>query len=358
MGNDASPRPGFDVWSGLPGQGRIIDPVLHENGRAAPVSGYVTDVLTERALTFIDREHDRPFFVLLSHKAVHPDAHQRDDGSVDLDYGVSFIPAPRHAGRYSDRVFPRRPNVPAETGAIVSAATRSALELRSSAPISSIFGDDFLDPLTAESTIRERAEMMLAVDESVGRIVALLEERGILDETLILFTSDNGYFFGEHGFSIERRMPYEESIRMPLLIRYPPMIGAGTRSDGLASSIDLAPTLLDVAGAPIGEHIQGRSLLPLLAGDTAGWRAAVLIEFYSYENPMPWLVDMDYRAIRTQQYKYVHWLRFEDELYDVVADPYEQRNLIGDPGMAHVAAQLRSELGRLTVEAVGLTERR
>ena len=357
MGNDATPRPGFDYWSALPGQGRIIDPVLYENGRAAPVSGYVTDILTERALAFIDQARDRPFLVLLSHKAIHPDARQRDDGSVDLDYGVTFIPAQRHMGRYADAVFPRPPSVPGRSADIASAASRSALEERASERITSVFGTAFLDPLTGDETIRRRAEMLLAVDEGVGRIVALLEARGILDQTLILFTSDNGYFFGEHGFSIERRMPYDASIRMPLLIRYPPMIGAGTQTAGLASSIDIAPTLLDVAGARIGEHIQGRSLLPLLAGDSAGWQDSVLIEFYTYENPMPWLVDMDYRAVRTRQYKYIHWLRFEDELYDLIADPHEQRNLIGQPGMASVAADLRAELGRLSLEAIGLGAR-
>jgi N-acetylglucosamine-6-sulfatase len=196
--------------------------------------------------------------------------------------------------------------------------------------------------------------MLLSVDEGVGRISAALEARGILDETLILFTSDNGYFFGEHGFSIERRMPYDESIRSPLLVRYPPLVEAGTRVDALTLSIDIAPTLLDVGQAVIGDHIQGRSLVPLLAGDAAPWRESILVEFYTYENPMPWLVDMDYRAVRTDRYKYIHWVRHEAELYDLAADPFEMRNLIDEPAMADVVSELRTELGRLTLEAVGL----
>jgi N-acetylglucosamine-6-sulfatase len=150
-------------------------------------------------------------------------------------------------------------------------------------------------------------------------------------------------------------MPYDESIRSPLLVRYPPRIAAGSRIDGLALSVDLAPTLLDFAGAEIGDHIQGRSLVPLMTGQAQNWRESVLIEFYTYENPMPWLVDMDYRAVRTHRYKYVHWVRHEAELYDLVADPLEMDNLIDDPRMSSVAGELRAELGRLTLEAMGLS---
>jgi N-acetylglucosamine-6-sulfatase len=355
MGNDPTPRPGFDHWVGLPGQGRIVDPVLYENGALATVEGYVTDVLNDRTLAFIERERDRPFFAFLSHKAIHPDASQLDDGSVDLDYPMVYLPAERHRGRYDDEVFPRRRNVPADVSAVGSAAARSALEYRASDDMSE-FGDDFLDPLTSEETIRRRAEMLLAIDEGLGQIIAALEARGILDETVILFTSDNGYFFGEHGFSIERRMPYDESIRSPLLVRYPPRVAAGTRIDDLALSIDVAPTLLELGAAEIGEHIQGRSLVPLLTGTGEAWREAILVEFYTYENPMPWLVDMDYRAVRTHRYKYVHWVRHEPELYDVVADPYELDNLIDDPAMGDVVDELRRELGRLSLEALGLAE--
>ncbi len=356
MGNDPTPRPGFDYWAGLPGQGRIIDPVLWEGGGLRAVHGYVTDVLTERALGFIERERDRPFFLFLSHKAVHPDARQLDDGSVDLDYPMVYIPAERHRGRYDDRVFPRRDNVPAAPGAISSAASRNALEYRASDEIAGEFGADFLDPLTSEESIRRRAEMLLSVDEGLGRLIAALETRGTLDETVIVFTSDNGYFFGEHGFSIERRMPYDESIRSPLLVRFPPRIAAGRRVEALASSIDIAPTLLELGQAEIGGHIQGRSLVSLLTGEPADWRESILIEFYTYENPMPWLVDMDYRAVRTRRHKYIHWLRHEPELYDLEADPYEMTNLIDRPGMQDVAGELRRELGRLSLEALELAD--
>lgn len=357
MGNDPTPRPGFDYWAALPGQGRTVDPILYENGELGEVQGYVTDILTDRALDFIGVERDEPFFLFLSHKGVHPDARQLDDGSVDLNYPMTYIPAPRHLGRYDEEVFPRRDNVPATLSEIQSGASRGALELRASPAIADVFGEDFLDPMTRESTIRRRAEMLLAIDEGLGDIMAALEAQGILDETLILFTSDNGYFFGEHGFSIERRMPYDESIRSPILVRYPPRIDAGLQVDGLALSIDVAPTVLDFAGAPIGDHIQGRSLLPLLTGQDTPWRESVLVEFYTYENPMPWLTDMDYRAVRTHDYKFIHWVKHDDELYDLASDPFETKNLIDSAEMSGVIDDLRAELGRLSLDALGLGSR-
>jgi arylsulfatase A-like enzyme len=354
MGNDPTPRPGFDYWAALPGQGRIVDPILYENGELRQLDGYVTDILTERALDFLDDQGDAPFFLLVSQKGIHPDARQLDDGSVDLSYPMVYIPAPRHLGRYENEIFPRRENVPRDLRELESEASRSALEYRDSDEITEEFGIDFLDPLTSEETIRRRAEMLLSIDEGLGRIMESLEQKGILDETVIVFTSDNGYFFGEHGFSIERRMPYDESIRSPLLIRYPQMIAAGTVIDGLALSIDIAPTILEIEQAEIGDQIQGRSLVPLLTGDPQDWRESVLVEFYTYEKPMPWLLDMGYRAVRTSEYKYIHWVEYEDELYDLTADPLEKHNLINDPDMADVAAELREELGRLSLEALGL----
>jgi arylsulfatase A-like enzyme len=359
MGNDPTPRPGFDYWVGLPGQGRSTDPELFENGALHVVPGYTTDLLTDRALEFIaDRSPDEPFLVYLAHKAVHPDVKQRDDGSVDPNSSLGYVPAPRHRGRYEKEVFTRRPNVVSSLDELGEMpAVRRALAYRASPDITEQFGG-ILDPGTSEETIRRRAEMLLAVDESLGRIMTALEERGTLDRTLIVLTSDNGFFFGEHGLSLERRLPYEESVRNPLLVRYPPVVPAGSRPDGFALSVDIAPTVLELAGVPVGDQIQGRSLVPLLAGrEPADWRSAIMVEFYTYEKPMPWLLDMDYRMVRTDRYKYIHWTHHPDldELYDMRDDPYEMDNLMDVPGLAAVRSELRDELGRLTLEAMGLS---
>lgn len=352
MGNDPTPRPGFDYWAAIPGQGRTIDPDLYEDGAIHTVEGYITDILTDRAVSFIERERDRPFFLYIGHKAIHPDARQLDDGSVDPSVPSQYIPAPRHRGRYEDKVLPPRPNVAASPGED-KPVLRRALARKQSPEIVAAFGAE-LDAESGEETIRRRTEMMLAVDESLGRIVEALARQGILDDTLILFTSDNGFFYGEHGLTLERRLPYEESIRAPLIIRYPALATAGSRIDGLAASVDIAPTVLEATGTPIGDHVQGRSLVPLLQGRTAGWRTDVLVEFYTYENPFPWLLDMDYRAVRTDRYKYVHWMQYpgEPELYDLQEDPYEMRNRADDPAMAGVVEDMRA---RLRAEVIGAT---
>jgi N-acetylglucosamine-6-sulfatase len=227
--------------------------------------------------------------------------------------------------------------------------------MKTSDEIVEMFGA-ILDLGTSEETIRRRAEMLLAVDESLGRIVEVVDAAGQLDDTFILFMSDNGFFYGEHDLSLERRLPYEESIRSPLLIRYPALVQPGTKIDDLALSIDVAPTVLEVGGAEIGDQVQGRSLVPLLRGGATDWRQSVLIEFYTYENPMPWLLDMDYRAVRTDRYKYIHWMHHpeESELYDLETDPYETKNMVNDPSMAGVVQEMRQELSHLVLQAMEL----
>ncbi len=357
MGNDPTPRPGFDHWVAIPGQGRVVNPEFYEDGRIHEVEGYITDVLTDRAVEFIERDRNRPFFIHIAHKALHPDSRQLDDGSVDRERPRAYIPAERHAGRYEETVFPRRENVISSLDELDGQpALRRALTRKNSDEMNEMFGP-ILDHGTGEETIRRRTEMVLAVDDGLGRIIGVLEEKGILDETLIVYTSDNGFFYGEHGLSsVERRLPYEEAIRMPLVMRYPPVIEAGTSIEELVVSVDIAPTALDVAGVAVGDHIQGLSLTPLLRGTAADWRESILVEFYTYENPWPWLLDMDYRAVRTNRYKYIHWMQHpnENELYDLHADPYERRNLVDDPGMSSVLTELRGELAQLVLDAMGI----
>lgn len=358
MGNDPTPRPGWDYWTAMPGQGHVTDPELFEDGALHKVPGYTTDILTDRAVSFIQREHEKPFLLYLAHKAAHPDVVQRNDGSLDAESDRGYIPAPRHEGRYRDKVYARR-----EQQADVAAdlegkpAIRNALaKLPTAAGPQPGEHDHAAFPWTGEETIRRRAEMILAVDESLGRIMATLDSLKILDKTVIVFSSDNGFFFGEHGLTTERRLPYEESIRNPLLMRYPPRIPAGSRPAGLALTVDLAPTLLELTGVPISPSIQGHSLVPLISGTPADWRKAVLVEFYTNEQPFPHLLDMDYRAIRTDRYKYIHWIKYpeQDELYDLKSDSLERRNVVSDPALATVKASLRADLGKLVLEALGI----
>jgi N-acetylglucosamine-6-sulfatase len=219
------------------------------------------------------------------------------------------------------------------------------------------FGDLLLDHFTSDETIRNRSEMVLAVDEGLGKIMQVLDDLNILDRTFLLFTSDNGYFYGEHGLSLERRLPYEESVKTPLLIRYPPLIAENTRLKEFALSIDYAPTVLNLAGATIGSHIQGQSLIPLLEGSAQNWRNSMLIEYYSFEAPMPWLIDTDYKLLRTGRYKYIHWYKHENlnELYDLREDPFELNNLIKQENMQKTVAEMEKQLAVEVAKAFGVT---
>ena len=154
----------------------------------------------------------------------------------------------------------------------------------------------------------------------------------------------------------ERRFGYEEGIRSPFLVRYPPRVPAGSRPDGLVLALDIAPTMIELAGGTPGPHVQGRSLVSLLGGGRPpDWRTSFLVEYWS-ENAMPWLVGMTYKAVRTERAKLIHWVNRDgvDELYDLVADPYELANLHSDPARARERADLQRELARLVVEAIGL----
>jgi N-acetylglucosamine-6-sulfatase len=212
---------------------------------------------------------------------------------------------------------------------------------------------DNLPPLglktrTTDDEMRGRLEMLLAVDESLGRILDSLTRTGQLDNTIVVFTSDHGYFYGEHGLSAERRLAYEEAIRIPLLVRYPRSVPAGRTPTEMVLSLDLAPTLLELAGLVPGSGIQGRSFVPVLAGRATGWRSSFLVEYYT-DTVFPRVRNMGYVAVRTERHKLIHYLELKDmdELYDLEADPFEQRNLIADPAAAAALAAMRTELANL-----------
>ena len=340
MGVDDTPRPGFDHWVSVQGQGRYLDAEFNVDGRRLARTGYFTDVLNQYALDFLRRDHGRPFLLYVSHKAVHPDLTQNADGSVNLADAERFVPARRHQALYAGAAIPHRPNharPPVDKPALLR-------------PIPG------LPPLgagtvTADEKIRDRLRVLAAVDDGLGQILELLAARGTLDDTLIVFTSDEGYFYGEHGLSVERRLAYEESARIPLLMRYPRLIAAGTIVDPLTLGIDLAPTLLALGRAPVPAEMQGRSLVPLLRGDRVAWRDDFLIEHFS-DKVFPRLAGMGYRAVRTGSWKYIQYseLAGMDELYDLRADPYEMANRIEDPQARPALDDLKARLARLVSE--------
>jgi len=190
--------------------------------------------------------------------------------------------------------------------------------------------------------------MLAAVDEGLGRLMAELEKRGALDDTAIWLTGDNGYFYGEHGLGEERRLAYEESIRVPLLVRYPSLATAGSTPSQMALTIDLAPTILELAGLVPEPSMDGRSLVSVLRGQGPDWRTSFPIEYWS-DTVFPRIERMGYDAVRTVRYKYIRFreLKGMDELYDLDTDPWELQNLIASSAHETVRAVLKAELERL-----------
>jgi len=356
MGNDGMPRPGYDHWVSFDGHGSLSDPRLNVNGAYRRRAGYMTDILNRAALEFVERTRRKPYALFFAHKAVHPDAHQAADGTLDMSRFGGYLPAERHRGLYRGAVFPRKPNMLSPRRLVKQApAWAEAFTLRGTARSRALLAS--IQAGTQEE-IRQRARMMAAVDEGVGMLLASLARRGRLDDTLILFLGDNGYFFGEHGLGPERRFAYEEGIRAPFVLRYPRRVRAGSRPRDLVICQDIAPTLIELAGGRPGAQVQGRSLLPLLSGRRRSWRKSFLIEYWA-EQAMPWLVGMTYKAVRTGRHKLIRWVNRGaggelDELYDLERDPFELQNLARRASHARIRASLRRDLRRLVADAAGL----
>jgi N-acetylglucosamine-6-sulfatase len=212
---------------------------------------------------------------------------------------------------------------------------------------------DYADPRSPrgglpDSVVRNRLRMLLAVDRSIGALRAALEARGVLDQTVFVVTSDQGFFYGEFGLAQERRLAYEPSTHIPLIVRYPAVAAAGAAPTALASNADLAPTLLELGGVAIPATMDGSSLLPALRSDTTAIRAALLIEYFS-DTEFPRIRNMGYKAVRTDRYKYIRYeeLIGMDELYDLQSDPHELTNLLPDRVPATVRDSLNGRIDRM-----------
>lgn len=333
-GLDDAPQRGFDHWVSFKGQGSYVPTSdgLNVNGTQVPQRGYITDELTEYAIDWLSQQKaNKPFFLLLGHKAVHS----------------KLVPAPRHAGKF-DREQVRLP--PSAT----KQASQGTRPLWAQNQRNSTHGVDF--PYHTKTDISEYlkryAETLLSVDESVGAIVDHLKGRGMLDSTVLIFMSDNGFAFGEHGL-IDKRTAYEESMRIPLLMHCPELLSGGQSVEALAANLDIAPTILELAGLTPPTHMQGKSLLPLARGEGRSIREHLLYEYY-WERNYPQTPTTF--ALRAQDYKYIryHGVWDVDELFDLRADPSEENNLIYSPGHAAIATQMNTRLFEVLQETGGM----
>lgn len=341
---------GFDTWRILPGQGLYFDPEFIENGVRKKYSGYATDLTTDFALDFLRQPSDQPWCLVYQHKAPHR----------------PFLPPPRFAHLYDNVDIPLPPTFDDDYQSRKVAA--EAEDMRFDVSIAGDYKDlpPNLTPAAKKRWLYQRFVKdyygaIAAVDENLGRVLVHLTESNALANTLILYTSDNGFFVGDHGW-YDKRFMYEPSLRVPLLVRAP---GAkpGHVTPAMAMNIDIAPTILDYAGVTIPESMQGRSLRPVLADQTpADWRKTVYYSYYenswqlagkgreamsdpSFAFFTPHRIG-PHRGVRTATHKLIHYYAEGDvwELFDLTKDPNELQNLYGSSGAEALTKELQTEL--------------
>lgn len=353
MGGDSDdPRPGFNHWESFKGQGDYYNPKLNINGKRIEYSDstYVTDLLTEHALEWLNkRDDDKPFFLYLSHKAVH----------------AGFQPAKRHRGVYKDQPISLPPSFRTSDAQVKGKrATNLSIEREAieepykgaeyygegrtpdwqKMQRESWHGVDYMyfGRTNFSSFYRDYCETLLGVDESVGAVLDYLDNEGLAESTMVIYMGDNGFSFGEHGL-IDKRHFYEESVKVPFLIRCPEIFKGGKTMQSMIQNIDVAPTILEVAGIEKPEHMQGTSIIPLLEEKHVEWRDKIFYEYY-WEFDYPQTPTM--HGVRTDRYKLIryHGIWDTNEFYDLQEDPNEQNNLIASPDHQALIVELTNDI--------------
>ncbi len=328
--DDASPKPGFDRWVSFEGQGTYgptdafgRPSLFNVDGRDVPQRGYITDELTDYALDWLKQREAAPFFLYLSHKAAH----------------LPFSPSARHRDQYRNLAL----QMPASAD---PAARRGPVPMWLSKQRNSWSGVDFTyySSRSLHDFQRDYYAALSAVDDSVGALLQWIDAAALQRDTVVIFTSDNGFMFGEHGL-IDKRAAYEASMRVPLMIHSPRRFGPGRAIDAIARNIDLAPTILELAGLPAPAHYDGRSVLPAAGGDGAAEAGEVVYEYY-WEFNYPQTPSTF--ALRTSRYKYIqyHGVWDTEELFDLQNDPAELHNLIQEPAHQARKVDMRARLYR------------
>jgi N-acetylglucosamine-6-sulfatase len=337
-GESDEPRPGFDHWVSFRGQGNYLPPgpnyTLNVDGQRVKQKGYITDELTDYAIQWMEQQKpdDKPFFLYLSHKAVH----------------ANFTPAERHLGKFADKPF-KRPATEADTAANFEDKPRWLKDQRNS-----WHGVDFPyhSDLNIEAYYKAYCEALCGVDDSIGRVMDQLKKMGIHDQTLVIYMGDNGFMFGEHGL-IDKRVAYETSIRVPMLMQCPELFSGGTVVEQVVANIDIAPTVMEAMALQKPPHMDGQSFIALGQGKDVPWRDYFLYVYY-WEKNFPQSPTVF--SLRGDQYKYITYygLWDADELYDIKNDPTESKNLINDPECAQIARKLEDELYQRMAELGGM----
>ena len=344
---------GFDYWDVLPDQGDYHDPELirwkagetdDPEGERRVVEGYVTDIITDLSLDWLAaRDPNRPFLLKLHHKAPHR----------------SWEPAPRHAHLYEDMEVPIPPTFDDDYSFRASAARNARMRIDRDLKLEDLKvpTPEGLTPAEEkrwkfQRYIKDYLRCVAAIDENVARVLDWLDDEGLADDTVVVYTSDQGFFLGDHGW-YDKRFMYEESLRMPFLVRYPREVRDGSVCTDMALNVDVAPTLLDLADVAIPDEMQGVSLRPLLQEQTPpDWRTAMYYRYWMHEDP-----DHNVQAhygIRNDRYKLIRYDGEgegpEWELFDLVEDPFEVHSVYDDPAYATLVEQLTDRLWRMQAE--------
>ena len=308
MGGQRGQRPGFDYSASFIGQGRYWDCPVEINGQTTPTKGWVDDVSTDYAIQFIKEHRDQPFSVVVGYKACH--------GPCD---------PPERA----KDIFPE-----ATAGAVPNLDVRAIYRDGGNTQAGKA-------EARATATGPDYFRCISAADDNLGRLLKALDDLGLARDTVVVFASDNGYYKGEHGLG-DKRSAYEESLRIPLIVRYPRLIPKSKVLDEMVLNLDLAPTFLDLAGLAVPGEMQGRSWRPLLAGKPADWRKSFFAEYFR-ENAFPGTPTLV--AVRTADAKLVKYPGHEEwtELFDLARDPYETKNLVKDPTHKDLLARMETE---------------
>jgi len=369
MGPDHCPA-GFDDWAVLPGQGRYHNPEFifkgPNGGVMRTVEGYVTDLITDMSLDWLkNRDTGRPFCLLYQHKAPHR----------------PWYPDEKHAGLFLNEEVQepetlyddyRNRAVAAKAAMMRVGPNMTSTDLKCEVP--GELPEDKLRKWAYQRYIKDYLRVVASIDDNVGRVLDALDEAGLAENTLVIYTSDQGFFLGDHGW-YDKRFMYEESLRMPFILRYPREVRPGSTNDDIILNLDFAPLFLDLAGIPSPDEFQGRSFRPILQGQTPpDWRNAMYYRYWmnrSHHN-----VAAHY-GIRTRSHKLIYYyydgcgqagtenglcaddnptialegLEPEWELFDLQKDPREMNNVCDDPAYAEIVKTLRDELHRLQIEA-------
>ena len=372
---------GFDHWSVLPGQGDYYNPFLITRQGRVQIQGYCTDIVTDLAVEWLtqDRDPEKPFFLMVQHKAPHR----------------CWMPALRHLHLYDDIAIPEPPTLFDQWEDNAPPARHQELEIDRHMDLNyDLFVDltpEYDQPpsqirqdrsawnnmkrmspgqlktwraaygpkdeafhqakLTGKDLVRWKYQRyaknylrcIKGIDESIGRLRETLHELGLSEDTIVIYSSDQGFYIGDHGW-YDKRWMYEESLKMPFIVHWPGVTLPGSRNTHMVQNLDYAQTFLHIAGAPTPDDMQGRSLVPLLRGRSPGdWRTSIYYHYYEY--PSVHMVPRHY-GIRTPRHKLIHFYQFgnEWELYDLERDPEELTNLYGHPGWGQLTADLQKQL--------------